>query len=79
MEQTKLAQGDYARTADGTANTMKTLSAQFEDAKVAIGQALMPAFSLLLGAIENSNTSNHWANKVLQRKCTVCFHNSSFC
>jgi hypothetical protein len=52
MEQTKLAQGDYARTADGTANTMKTLSAQFADAKVAIGQALMPAFTLLLNALK---------------------------
>lgn len=48
MEQTTLAQGDYARTADGTANTMKTLAAQFQDAKVALGDALMPAFRALL-------------------------------
>lgn len=48
MEQTKKAQGDYARTADGTANTMKTLQARFEDAKVAVGDALMPAFRALL-------------------------------
>jgi uncharacterized membrane protein YgcG len=48
MEQTKLAQGDYARTADGTANTMKTLSAQFADAKVAIGNLVLPAFNALL-------------------------------
>jgi len=48
MEQTKLAQGDYARTADGTANTMKTLSAQFADAKVAIGDLVLPAFNALL-------------------------------
>ena len=48
MEQTKLAQGDYARTADGTANTMKTLSAQFQDAKVAIGDVLLPVFNGLL-------------------------------
>jgi hypothetical protein len=52
MEQTKLAQGDYQRTSSGTANTMKTLSAQFADAKVAIGQALMPAFTLLLNAFK---------------------------
>jgi hypothetical protein len=52
MEQTKLAQGDYQRTSSGTANTMKTLSAQFADAKVAIGQALMPAFTLLLNALK---------------------------
>jgi len=52
MEQTKLAQGDYQRTSNGTANTMKTLSAQFADAKVAIGQALLPAFTLLLNAFK---------------------------
>lgn len=51
LEQTKLAQGDYARTADGTANTMKTLQAKFEDAKVAVGEALMPAFKALLGVL----------------------------
>ena len=48
MEQTKLAQGDYARTASGTANTMKTLSAQFADTKVAIGDVLLPVFDKLL-------------------------------
>lgn len=48
MKQTALAQGDYERTASGTANTMKTLVARFEDAKVAVGNALMPAFRVLL-------------------------------
>jgi DNA anti-recombination protein RmuC len=51
LEQTKKAQGDYARTADGTANTMKTLQARLEDAKVALGDALMPAFRALLGVL----------------------------
>ena len=51
MRDTALAQGDYARTADGTANTMKTLQARFEDAKVAVGDALMPAFRGLLGIL----------------------------
>jgi hypothetical protein len=52
LKDTKLAQGDYARTADGTANTMKTLQAKFEDAKVAVGDALMPAFKGLLGILK---------------------------
>ena len=52
MEQTKLAQGDYARTANGTANTMKTLSAQFADAKVAVGDILLPAFNALLSVFK---------------------------
>lgn len=51
LEQTKKAQGDYARTADGTANTMKTLQARLEDAKVALGDALMPVFRALLGLL----------------------------
>jgi hypothetical protein len=51
MRDTALAQGDYARTADGTANTMKTLQARFEDAKVAVGDALIPAFRGLLGIL----------------------------
>ena len=54
LEQTKLAQGDYARTADGTANTMKTLQAKLQDAKVAVGEALMPAFQALLGVLKVS-------------------------
>jgi hypothetical protein len=51
MKDTILAQGDYARTADGTANTMKTLQARFDDAKVALGNALMPAFKGLLSVL----------------------------
>jgi hypothetical protein len=52
LKDTALAQGDYARTADGTANTMKTLQAKMEDAKVALGEALMPAFRGLLKILE---------------------------
>lgn len=52
LKDTALAQGDYARTADGTANTMKTLQAKIEDAKVALGEALMPAFRGLLKILE---------------------------
>lgn len=48
LKDTALSQGDYARTADGTANTMKTLQAKIADAKVALGDALMPAFRGLL-------------------------------
>lgn len=48
MEQTTLAQGDYARTSAGTANTIKTLQAKFADASVAVGNMLLPALNLLL-------------------------------
>lgn len=52
MEQTKLAQGDYARTAGGTANTMKSLAAEFANAKVAIGDLLLPAFNAILAVLK---------------------------
>jgi hypothetical protein len=52
LEQTKLAQGDYARTASGTANTMKSLQAEFENAKVAVGDMLMPAFRAILTVLK---------------------------
>jgi hypothetical protein len=42
MEQTKLAQGDFARTADGAANKQRILTAQFQDALVVLGQQLLP-------------------------------------
>jgi hypothetical protein len=52
MEQTKMAQGDFARTQEGTANTMRELTAKFDEAKVAIGEALMPAFRAILAILK---------------------------
>lgn len=48
LEQTGTAQGDFARTADGIANTQRTLRAEFENIRAEIGQALLPAYSALL-------------------------------
>lgn len=48
LEQTVTAQGDYARTADGIANTQRTLNAEWENAQTAIGQALLPAYQALI-------------------------------
>ena len=48
MKDTTLAQGDYARTSDGTANRMKTLAAQMDNAKAALGAGLLPAFNAVL-------------------------------
>lgn len=48
MKDTTLAQGDFARTSDGTANTMRIVAAQMQNAKAALGQALLPAFQGLL-------------------------------
>lgn len=43
LKQTKDAQGDYARTADSTSNTLKTQQAQFENLQSTLGEQLAPA------------------------------------
>lgn len=48
MNQSKDAQGDFARTADGVANSSRTVSARFADLKVLIGNALLPVVKQLL-------------------------------
>jgi hypothetical protein len=48
LKDTTLAQGDYARTSDGTANKMKTLKAEMDNAKASLGAGLLPVFDALL-------------------------------
>jgi hypothetical protein len=47
MKDTALAQGDYARTSDGLANTQKSLDAALENVQAEIGEKLMPAMLTL--------------------------------
>jgi hypothetical protein len=57
MEQTTLAQGDFARTSDGVANQQRILAATFEDLKAKIGTALLPMLMALSKAfLELVNT-----------------------
>jgi hypothetical protein len=42
LAQTTDAQGDFARTADGMANSQRILSARLEEAKIILGEALLP-------------------------------------
>ena len=42
FEQTTVAQGDFARTSDGLANSTRIMTAQLENAKTTIGMALLP-------------------------------------
>lgn len=48
FEQTSDAQGDFARTSDGLANSQRTLTAQIENLQTSIGQALLPALEKVL-------------------------------
>ena len=53
MEQTTLAQGDFARTSDGLANQQRTLSANFDNIKASIGTALLPVIEKLSEFLNN--------------------------
>lgn len=48
MEKTANAQGDYARTSDGTANSMRTLQASFDNLIALLGSSLLPAITPII-------------------------------
>lgn len=48
MEMSKNAQGDYARTADGTANSMRTFQGTVDNLMIALGQNLLPVLTPLI-------------------------------
>lgn len=54
MEQTAAVHGDFANTSDSAANAQRILAARAEDAKAALGQALLPALEGTLGAANNA-------------------------
>jgi hypothetical protein len=51
LEQTKNAQGDFARTSGGLANQQRILKAQWGDLKAQIGTALMPVMLALVSVL----------------------------
>lgn len=54
LKDTTLAQGDFKRTADGLANTQKTVAAQMEDASAEIGDKLLPLALKLANAFKDN-------------------------
>jgi len=48
LDKTGDAQGDYARTADGTSNSMKTFKAALEDLGVAFGEEILPVITPII-------------------------------
>jgi hypothetical protein len=52
MKDTTIQQGDYERTAGGTANTMRRVAEKTDDAMVAFGQGLLPVMNALLKVME---------------------------
>jgi hypothetical protein len=59
-EQTSDAQGDFQRTSEGLANSQRTLSAQLDNTKAAIGEALLPVVEAVLPLLQTFAT---WASE----------------
>lgn len=51
LEQTKDAQGDFARTSDGLANSQRILKARLEDATTQLGLAFLPILEKIVPAL----------------------------
>lgn len=53
LAQTGKQQGDFERTSRSTANSLKSLGAQFDDVKVSVGQALTPVAKDMIGGLRD--------------------------
>jgi hypothetical protein len=51
LEQTGQAQGDFARTADGVANSQRILAAEAENASASFGEVLLPVYDKALEVV----------------------------
>jgi len=54
FRQTTDAQGDFARTSDSLSNQTRSLSAEFENLQVSLGEGAVPIFSELVGAASSA-------------------------
>lgn len=58
LEQTNLAQGDFARTSDGLANSQRQIEASVADAKAQLGEALLPVMQELANFVKDTVIPN---------------------
>lgn len=65
MEMTKNAHGDYANTADGTANSVRTFWGSLENLSITLGQKLLPMFTPLI------QKATAWVNKFAEMSPTM--------
>jgi hypothetical protein len=74
MNQTQLAQGDFARTQDGLANSTRTLNAQLSDLSSTVGSKLLPvvtdytkaASKVAQATIGAEGQTSGWTNKLFE-------------
>lgn len=57
LSKTKNAQGDYARTSDGAANSLRTLKASVDNLGVAFGQEILPVITPFIGKLTDMVTA----------------------
>lgn len=58
LRQTTVAQGDFARTSDGLANSQRQIAAQLKDASSRIGESLVPHVEALANELEGVDMNN---------------------
>ncbi|HSV29709.1 MAG TPA: hypothetical protein VLL76_09115, partial [Candidatus Omnitrophota bacterium] len=69
MEQTALAQGDFARTSEGLANQQRILKAQLGDLRATVGAALLPAIEAIIGKVTElaqSEKFQEWIGRLVE-------------
>lgn len=71
LEKTSDAQGDYARTSDGTANSIKTFKSATSDLSTAIGTQLLPVITPLIQKITEIITKFSQMSPETQKIITV--------
>ncbi|MFA6047060.1 MAG: hypothetical protein WC718_18915, partial [Phycisphaerales bacterium] len=57
VQQTKNAQGDFARTSDGLANSTRIAKAQLQDAAATLGEKLIPMATTAIGKVSDLATA----------------------
>lgn len=71
IQQTTTAQGDFARTADGTANSMRIARAQFADAAAVLGTQLLPAGTKVVQMLGDMAVKFQGMSPEMQKAVTI--------
>lgn len=71
LKDSALAQGDFGRTSDGLANSTKTLTAQINDLKAQLGEALIPVVQEGVSALSNAADATQKFNNPLAGLVTL--------
>lgn len=76
LKQSTTAQGDFARTSAGLANQQRIMTAQFEDAKAALGEKLLPVALKFVGFLNSTGipalkTAVEWIDKNSETLATL--------